>query len=408
MGGVKSNFESEPVLGDVLPEVFESVNTPAFVYDEEYIRHRCEHMRKIADEAGCVLLYALKPLTLPGVLKLIAPSVHGLSASSLFESKIARNELRTAGTVHLTTPGLRPSEIGQISELCDYISFNSFSQLWRHRDEVAGKVKVGLRVNPELSFLGDSRYDPSRPYSKLGESISKVRESLDHGAECVPGLSGLLIHNNYGSPDFQELLSTVQKVENDLSRLLKSLEWINLGGGYLFDAYSVNIEAFYEAVWLLKSRYSLEVFIEPGSAFVRDAGFLVSSIIDMIELEGKMIAVLDTSVNHLPEVFEYQWRPDVLLDFKEGDYSYILAGSTCLAGDVFGEYSFAKPLGVGSKLVVTGVGAYNLVKAHNFNGLLLPSIYSLRPDRTLTLVKEFTLEEHSQRWGFDSNGSFRD
>ena len=397
--------EADSTLYDVLPEVFESIATPAFVYEEEYISRRCKHLRTIADKAGCTLLYTLKPLTLPGVLKLISPHVQGLSASSLHESIIARDELQTRGTVHLTTPGLRPDEVGNISELCDYLSFNSLSQLWRHKDEVAERVKVGLRVNPELSLLEDSRYDPCRPHSKLGVPISKVKQSLDDGSQRLHGLSGLLIHNNYGSPDFRELLSTVRKVEHDLDSLLQSLEWINLGGGYLFEADNTNIEAFYEAVWSLKSRYRVEVFIEPGSAFVRDAGFLVSTVLDLIEFDGKMIAILDTSVNHLPEVFEYQWRPDVLMDIKGGDYSYILAGSTCLSGDVFGEYSFAKPLRIGSKVVVTGVGAYNLVKAHSFNGLLLPSIYSLRPDWTFTLVKEFTLQEHSQRWGFDSNGA---
>ncbi len=157
-----------------------------------------------------------------------------------------------------------------------------------------------------------------------------------------------------------------------------SLEWINLGGGYLFDKDCANMDAFYEAVGFLKSMHGLEVFIEPGSAFVRDAGFLVSTVLDLMENGGKVIAILDTSVNHLPESFEYEWRPDVLTDLTgsgtDGRYRYIIAGSTCLAGDVFGEYSFAEPLEIGSKVVMYGVGSYNLVKAHTFNGLPLPSI----------------------------------
>ena len=193
---------------------------------------------------------------------------------------------------------------------------------------------------------------------------------------------------------------TVKKVESELSCVLDNSQWINLGGGYLFDRDSVNLEAFYEAIWSLKSKHNLEVFIEPGSAFVRDAGFLVSTVLDLIENGSKAIAILDTSVNHLPESFEYEWRPDVLTDIEDGRYSYIVAGSTCLAGDVFGEYSFAEPLEIGSKVVMYGVGSYNLVKAHTFNGLPLPSIYSLGEGGEVTMVKEFTLKEQSQRWGF--------
>ena len=392
-----------------------SIATPAFVYEEEFITKRCEHLRRIADDTRCRLLYTLKALTLPWVLELISPHVQGFSASSLFEAMTARNVLshngithngRThnglagQGTVHLTTPGLRPDEIGKISEYCDYLAFNSVSQWLRHKDELSGNVEIGLRVNPEVSFLDDPRYDPCRAYSKLGAPIASIIEALDGGTLDTHGISGLLIHNNCNAPDFKELLVTVQLLESQLGRILDSSQWINLGGGYLFDKDSTNIEAFHEAVESLRSKHGLEVFIEPGSAFVRDAGFLVSTVLDLVENGGKKIAILDTSVNHLPESFEYDWRPDILADTEDGSYQYIIAGSTCLAGDVFGEYSFIQPLEVGAQVVMYGVGSYNLVKAHTFNGLPLPTIYALGGDGNITVLQEFTLEDQSRKWGF--------
>jgi len=394
------------VLIPVFDLVANSIPTPAFVYEEEFIRRQCEHIRQIADGAGCKLLYSLKALTLPRVLELIEPHVQGFSVSSLYESMIARETLKIGGTVHLTTPGLRPDEVGEISDYCDFLSFNSISQWLRHKDDMSPNLEIGLRVNPEISFLDDSRYDPCRAYSKLGEPIRSVKETLVHDSPLLRGLSGLLFHNNCNSPDFQELLLTVNKLENELGCVLDNSQWINLGGGYLFDDDSVNLDAFNEAVWTLKSKHDLKVFIEPGSTFVRDAGFLVSTVLDLIENGGKSIAILDTSVNHLPESFEYDWRPDVLTDIKHGRYNYIIAGSTCLAGDVFGEYSFAEPLEVGSKVVMHGVGSYNLVKAHTFNGLPLPSIYVLHADGEVTLIKEFTLKEQSQKWGFEASACF--
>ena len=393
-------------LSRIFAKVAESIATPAFVYEEAFIKSRCEHLSQIARKAGCRLLYSLKALTLPCVLELIGPHVQGFSASSLYESIIARDVLNTEGTVHLTTPGLRPDEVGKVAEYCDYISFNSVTQWLRYKDDLTDKLEVGLRVNPEISFLDDPRYDPCRAHSKLGASIRSVKEALEHGSPNLRGLSGLLIHNNCNAPDCQELLLTVQKLENELGWALDASEWINLGGGYLLDRDSSNMDAFYEAVRSLKSEHGLEVFIEPGSAFVRDAGFLVSTVLDLIETGGKAIAILDTSVNHLPESFEYQWRPDLLMDIDDGQYSYIIAGSTCLAGDVFGEYSFAEPLEIGSKVVMHGVGSYNLVKAHTFNGFPLPSIYLLAAQGEVTLVREFTLEEQSQKWGFAASARF--
>ena len=377
-----------------------SIATPAFVYEDAFIVSRCEHLKKVAYQANCKLLYSIKALTLPWILDLIAPYVHGFSASSLFEATTARKILPEEGTIHLTTPGLRPDQVAKISENCDYISFNTVSQWLRHRDDVAESLEIGLRLNPEVSFLDDPRYDPCRAYSKLGISAYAIKEALGRRSPASQGISGLLFHNNCNSPDLQEVLVSVQKLEREIDPVLAGLKWINLGGGYLFDKDSTNHDAFYEAVASLQTKYGLDVYIEPGSAFVRDSGFLVSKVLDLIENEDKSIAVLDTTVNHLPESFEYEWRPDVLTDVEGGRYRYIIAGSTCLAGDVFGEYAFATPLEIGSTVVMYGVGAYNLVKAHTFNGIPLPSIYSLGANGEVTLMKEFTLEEQSLRWGF--------
>ena len=385
-----------------------SIATPAFVYEDAFIVSRCEHLKQIADQANAKLLYSVKALTLPWVMDLIAPHVHGFSASSLFESIVARYVLPEEGTVHLTTPGLRPNEVEKISENCDFLCFNTVSQWHRHREEVMGALDVGLRVNPEVSFLDDPRYDPCRAYSKLGISTYEIKESFSQISPSSLGVNGLLFHNNCNSPDLQEVLFSVQKLETEIGDVLSGLKWINLGGGYLFDKDSTNLDAFYQAVSSLQTKYGLEVYMEPGSAFVRDAGFLVSTVLDLIESQDKSIAVLDTTVNHLPESFEYEWRPDVLLDVEDGRYPYIIAGSTCLAGDVFGEYAFEKPLEIGSRVVMYGVGAYNLVKSHTFNGLPLPSIYSLGSNGEVTLKKEFSLEEQSLRWGFEASASFRD
>ena len=134
---------------------------------------------------------------------------------------------------------------------------------------------------------------------------------------------------------------------------------------------------------MLRSRSgpAFEVFIEPGAGFVREAGFLVAEVIDLFRSGGRSVAVLDTTVNHAPEVFEYQFEPDVAGHDDDGEYEYLLAGSTCLAGDVMGEYAFAEPLRVGSRVVLTNLGAYAMVKAHMFNGINLPTIYSVTAGR---------------------------
>jgi carboxynorspermidine decarboxylase len=177
-----------------------------------------------------------------------------------------------------------------------------------------------------------------------------------------------------------------------------------MGGGYLFDE-SMSLDKLTEAIMFLKNKYDVEVFIEPGKGIVGKAGYIVSSVIDLFESDGKTIAVLDTTVNHMPEVFEYQYKPDVMQEAENGKYKYILAGSTCLAGDLFGEYSFEEPLEIGYRIIFENMGAYTLVKANMFNGINLPSIYKFTKDGKLELIKEFGYEDFLSRCGVKNHVS---
>ena len=129
-------------------------------------------------------------------------------------------------------------------------------------------------------------------------------------------------------------------------------DWVNVGGGYLFEDIS-EFGPLERSVALAKRHLSDEVFVEPGAGLVRTAGCLIGSVIDEFMRDGTAVAVLDTSVNHLPEVLEFGYQPEVAGSAADGCYEYLLVGSSCLAGDVFGRYRFNEPLTMGSVVIFT-------------------------------------------------------
>ncbi len=70
-----------------------------------------------------------------------------------------------------------------------------------------------------------------------------------------------------------------------------------------------------------------------------------------------------------------------------------------MAGDVFGHYSFDKPLVIGSKLKFLNMGAYTMSKAHRFNGVALPTIYRRRLNGSLDKVGADSFDEFAQHTG---------
>jgi carboxynorspermidine decarboxylase len=265
------------------------------------------------------------------------------------------------------------------------------NQFQRYGETAQAQSSIGLRVNPKLSFLQDARFDPCRQHSKLGVAL----EDIVH----LEQIQGLHVHTVFSAIDFTPLIKTIDKLRNHLGMGLAELEWINIGGGYLFNQIT-DYHPFVELVTLLKHDYGLDVYIEPGKAIVGKAGHLVATVLDSFVSDGETIAVLDTSVNHNPEVFEYQRQPELHEHDLKGSYTAILAGCTCLAGDVFGKYQFKKLLAVGDKVIFKNVGAYSLIKANRFNGYNLPDLY-LGNSLHVKKIKHFDYEDYHRQWQVD-------
>ncbi len=369
-----------------------NVETPAFVIDESEVRENLDVLNKIKDKAGIEILFSIKSLAEPNMMRLIDSHVGGFSTSSLFEARLAHGIAENRERIHIVTPGLDMREIEEISKYAGHITYNSIDQAKRLNEAITKPYVAGIRVNPQISFVSEPRYNPCKVDSKLGVPIGKLKDRYKE----LPFVSGLHFHSNCDGHDPKQLLETVRKITTELGEWLKDLEWVNMGGGYLYNEIE-DFRYFYEAVNLFKS-FGLKVIIEPGATVVRSAGSMIATVTDVFTNDGKKTAMIDISVNHMPEILEYLFESDIAESVDGGKHEYTLAGPTCLAGDEFGTYPFENPLKVGDTITFREVGAYTMVKAHTFNGVNVPSIYSKLSSGELVLRKKFDYEHYESRW----------
>ena len=378
--------------------VADNIQTPAFVTDEKMLQRDLALLRKISDQASCKLLYSPKACSLSTVLRSVARQVDGFACSSPFELGLIDRLCGGTRSLHLVSPLIKRETLEAFGGRLDYLTFNSLSQWELLGGIVSSGTRVGLRVNPQMSFIRDPRYDPCRHNSKLGVPIDRLADLVASSPAALRGITGLHFHNNCESTDFAGLLATARHIQDVIPKVLQGIDWINLGGGYLFNPVN-NYAEFYEAVAIFRETFGLDVFIEPGAAAVRRSGTIEATVHDIFSGDDIQIAILDTTVNHMSEVFEFQFEPDVLGHVDGGLHGYILAGCTCLAGDVFGQYSFDSALTVGSRIRFLNMGAYTMSKAHRFNGVGLPTIYARRPDGSLDRVGTDSFDEFAQYAG---------
>lgn len=371
----------------------DNVPTPAYIVDKGALRKNLEIMKSVQDRTGCKILLALKAFAMFSVFPLLRRYLKGAAASSLHEARLGREEF--GGEVHVFSPAYRDDEMEELIRYASHIIFNSFSQWERFRRHPSirdKRVSCGIRVNPEHSEVKVPLYDPCAPFSRLGVTRKHFR------GEELNGIEGLHFHTlcELGA---DALGRTVEVFERRFGEFIPTMKWVNFGGGHHITRDDYDLDLLCTIITQFQRRHGVEVYLEPGEAIVLNAGILVTSVLDIVENE-KPIAVLDASAaTHTPDVLEMPYRPRIMEAEEPGiqPYDYRLGGLSCLAGDVFGDYSFAYPLEVGSRLIFTDMAHYTMVKNNTFNGVRLPHIALMDEEGRVCIIRRFTYADYRGR-----------
>lgn len=370
-----------------------NVKTPAYVVDTDALKRNLEVLSMVQREAGCKVLLAQKAFSMYHLYPLIGEYLSGTTASGLFEARLAHEHMGNK-EIHVYSPAYGSEEMKELVTFADHISFNSEGQYERFKPviETAGRhISCGLRINPEYSEVETAIYNPCAPGSRLGIKAADL-EGMD-----LTGIEGLAFHTMC-EQGADVLERTLVKVEEKFGKYFDRMKWVNFGGGHHITRDGYDLELLIRLVKDFKDKYDLDVYLEPGEAVALNAGYLVSSLEDIVENEMQ-IGILDTSAaTHMPDVLEMPYRPEIIGAGKAGEkkYTYRLAGPTCLAGDVIGDYSFDEPLRIGDKVIFTDMAIYTMVKNNTFNGRPLPAIAVLEGDRVRD-VKEFGYTDFKSR-----------
>lgn len=372
---------------------FTELPTPCFIVDEKRLVQNLAVLRGVADRTGAKILLAQKAFSMFSVYPLLREYLAGTTASGLYEARLGKEEF--GGETHVYSPAYAEREFGEILHYADHIVFNSFNQ-WKaygNLARAAGK-SCGLRLNPECSTqpAEHAMYDPCGPTSRLGITEANFQPEL------LDGIEGFHFHT-LCEQNAGDLVRTVAAFEARFGEYMEGIKWLNLGGGHHITRDDYDVETLIKCICYLRDKYNVQIYLEPGEAVVLNAGYLVSTVLEVMH-NGKDIAILDTSAAcHMPDVLEMPYRPPVWRAGEPGKkaFTYLLTGRSCLAGDVIGEYSFDTRLFEGEQVVFGDMALYTMVKTNTFNGVPLPLIAIRRADGTDEAVRMFDYEDFKGR-----------
>jgi carboxynorspermidine decarboxylase len=431
------------------------IPTPAYVIDEGKLKKNLEILKDVQDRSGAKILLAQKAFSAYQTYPLIAEYLTGACASGLYEARLAHEEFKTRlgerKENHVFEPAFRDSEMDEVCRICDHVVFNSIDQLEHHRAVwekyvSEGTLSVGLRINPDISADDVLEiYDPCGPGSRLGIRNEYMPEELPKGVE------GIHFHN-LCEQGFEPLEETFLKVERDFWRFFpmpripddydsyvfrvmefdeskgrydeevaldnipvetedldaelgltgseNKIKWINLGGGHHITRDDYDRDALINLVRYIREKYGIEVYMEPGEAIALDAGYMATTVMDVVQTERMPVLILDCSAScHMPDVIEMPYRPPLKDSEEPGEmnYTYRLSSMTCLAGDIIGDYSFDDEKKPGDRLYFEDMAIYSFVKNNTFNGMPLPDLCLMHEDGEAEVLRHFDYTDFKSR-----------
>ena len=372
------------------------LETPFYLMEEAKLERNLQLLARVQRESGARILLALKGFAFSGGMEMVGRYLQGCCASGLHEARYGAE--RIGGEVHTYAPAFKAEEIDEIIDLSHHLVFNSFAQWKRFRDRAVGRVSCGLRINPECSAAPTESYNPCAPFSRLGITHAQFEAALSQDSSLLEGIEGLHFHA-LCEEGADALAQVLEAFEAKFGRYISRMRWINFGGGHHITKRGYDLQKLIDLIRDFRARYGVEVYLEPGEAVGWETGVLVASVLDIVH-NGIDIAILDTSAEaHMPDTILMPYRAEVRGAAPAGEkpYTYRLAGNTCLAGDVMGDYAFDRPLRVGDRIIFEDQIHYTIVKNTTFNGIKLPNLVLLKRDGTTEVVRRFGYAEYARR-----------
>lgn len=400
-----------------IEKLFKDIPTPAYVIDEAMLHKNGSILKDLQEKTGCKILLAQKAFSNFNTYEILSQYLAGTEASGLYEARLGAEEM-PEGEVHVFCGAYKEQDFLEVLKYADHIVFNSVSQLAKFgkQAKVAGR-SVGIRINPECSTQeGHDIYDPCAPGSRLGVTLDNWNENMTD--DLIEILDGIHFHT-LCEQDADALEVTLNAVEDKFGQYLHKMKWVNFGGGHHITRDGYDIALLEKCIINFKEKYQVQVYLEPGEACALNAGYMITEVLDIIENGNVTNLIIDASAAcHMPDVIEMPYMPPLYggtavdneesinkADEKEktavseNGYTYRLGGPTCLSGDVIGSYTFKNPINVGDKLIFGDMAIYTTCKNNTFNGMPLPSIYSLKNDGTLQEMVTFGYEDFKGRLG---------
>ncbi len=380
-GGLETGVLGLRMSGVPLAPIADAVGTPTYVYSADVIKRRYEMLDAALAPLQHRICYAVKANSNLAVLRVLRDCGAGADLVSGGELKRAFAAGFGAGDIVFSGVGKSRAELRlAVEHEVGHVNVESLEELTllaEIADEMARDVRVGIRVNPDVTA-------ETHPYISTGQGGIKFGVPAD---QVLPAMS--IIRRNRQlkltclAMHLGSQLTDPAPYAEGIARLLRliaevraagapELDAVDIGGGLGIRYGSepgIDLERYAAAVVTPLRPLGLTVYVEPGRFLVGSAGVLLTEVLYRKHSGGKDFVIVDAAMNDLLRPSLYRaWHGIAEVNPKGRPVKPVdVVGPICETGDFL---ALGRPLpGVepGERLAILGAGAYGFVMSSNYN-----------------------------------------
>lgn len=367
-----------PFSHDLLKRIRAVHGSPVFVYAREQLESAARAVLNFPNAFGLTARYAMKANPTAAIIQLFSDMGLHFDASSGFEVRRLLRLGIPGEHISLSTQEL-PEDFEALLDAGISINACSPSQLRRIGAARPGQ-RIGIRFNPGAGSGGNRKTNTGGPESSFGIWHEKLPEVLE--ITQTHSLEVFRIHTHIGSGSDPKKWMDISRSTLELVKPFPEVTTVNLGGGYKVSRVEGETTTDLQVVgrpmvevfesFARETGRALRLEVEPGTFLVARAGYLLSTVQDVVDTgaSGFRFLKLDTGMTDIlrPSLYGAQHPFSLFQDTPGRDsLNYVLVGHCCESGDlltpepgepeVLGTRTFPE-VAIGDLMLIGGVGAY--------------------------------------------------
>jgi diaminopimelate decarboxylase len=386
-GNSNANNFKEEIDGASVADLIHQYGSPLFVFSERQLRRQIRRLKQAFTTryADVKFSWSYKTNYLSAICSLFHQEGEIAEVVSGFEYEKARKIGMPGKNIVFNGPLKTDDELRRAFQEGAKVHIDNFAELQRAEKiarELGKKMPVGIRLNMDTGmYLCWTKFGFNLENAQAFEAASRIMRS-----EWLT-LTGLHAHIGTFMLDTEpyrvQVKKLVQFMFNIEEKLNCYIEYLDVGGGFpsrnrLKGVYhnpeiSVpDVEEFADAICstldqCLPPGRTPTLYLETGRHLVDDAGYLISSVYAQKQMpDGRTGYFIDAGVNLLYTSTWYDFKIQPSRNLSGAQQSCTLYGPLCMNIDVVSDSVYLPPLPVGTPLVISPVGAYNVTQWMQF------------------------------------------